>query len=487
MTAPTEDAEESTTSRARIWLGGLGAPIVFVALWVAPLPIPENAHHLAAVLGAVFVLWVSEVIPIAVTALLIAPLLILCGVVEDPKEAFRHYADPILFLFVGSFFIAEAMQRHGLDRRVGRAILRLPGVRALPSRVRTAMMIATALLSMWVANTASTAVFLPIVIGMVGTNDLKNRAASGTIFGVAVAASTGGMGTFVGTPPNLITARFLDGAGMRMGFVDWFAIGFPTAMVTTLAAVAVLHFMMPPRAAVDATAATVPAYERPAPWSIGEIVTAIAFAVSVVGWSLPGVCVALGFSWAPWLEDKLEPGVVALIASAILFAAPDGKGARVLRWREAAQIDWGVIMLFGGGLALGGALLSTGLAEDMGEGFVAVTRIREVWTLTAVLCVFTIFFSEIVSNTAAATMLVPLVIGIATELEAPIAPPVLAVGLAASCGFMLPIATGPNALAYGTGRIAQIDMMRVGVVLDLVCGVVIFTMLRVLCPLYGWS
>lgn len=487
MTPPTDDAEESTASKVRLWGGAIGAPLAFAVLWAVPLPIAEDAHHLAAVFGAVLVLWVSEVLPIAVTALLIAPLLILCGVVDDPKEAFKHYADPILFLFVGSFFIAEAMRKHGLDARVARALLGFPGVRAIPSRVRVAMMIATALLSMWVANTAATAVFLPIVLGTVAP-DAKDRGVAGTIFGIAIAASTGGMGTLVGTPPNLITARFLQEADVRMGFVDWFAIGFPTAIVTTLAGILVLRFMMPARAsAVDATAPTMPAYVRPAAWSRGEIVTAISFALAALGWLVPGVCTAIGFSWAPWLEDILEPGVVALVASAILFAAPDGKGARVLHWKDATQIDWGVIMLFGGGLALGAALLSTGLAANISQGFVAITGIRELWTLTAVLCVFTIFFSELVSNTAAATMLVPLVIGIARELDIPVAPPALAVGLAASCGFMLPIATGPNALAYGTGKIPQLDMIRVGVVVDVVCGLVIFLMLRALCPLYGWS
>ena len=159
----------------------------------------------------------------------------------------------------------------------------------------------------------------------------------------------------------------------------------------------------------------------------------------------------------------------------------------MLAWRDATQIDWGIILLFGGGIALGTQLVETGLAAAMSEGFVAITGIRELWAFTALCCAFTIFFTEICSNTATANMLVPLVIGVAVELHVSPVPPALAVGLAASCAFMLPIATGPNAIVYSTGRVSQPQMMKVGLVLNLVCVAIVFLVLRVLCPLLGWA
>jgi sodium-dependent dicarboxylate transporter 2/3/5 len=489
--------EESSGNRARVLAGAVGAPLVFAALWIAPIPVSAEAHHLAAIFGAVLVLWVSEALPIPVTALLVAPLLVICGVAE-PKEAFKHYADPLLFLFVGGFFMAESMQRHGLDVRIARAIVRLPGVRSIPSRVRIALLIASSLVSMWISNTASAAIFLPIVLGTLGRKSEKlDKNATGSLLGLALATSLGGMGTLVGSPPNLITARFLAATGVRFGFVEWFAIGFPVAIVTTLAAIVVLKWMFPAPArsaepTIDATAGyrgstSEKEAPSPGPWKRGEIVTAFAFGLAILGWTLPGVCTALGLSFAGALEDMLEPGAVAIVASAILFAAPDGKGERVLRWRDATTIDWGTILLFGGGIALGTHMISTGLAGEISEAFVAVSDIRGLWTFTAACCVFATIFTEVASNTATASLLVPLVIGIANEIDVPVGPPVLAAGLCASCGFMLPMATGPNAIVYGTGRITQAQMIRAGFVLDVVCTVIIFALLRVLCPLYGWS
>jgi solute carrier family 13 (sodium-dependent dicarboxylate transporter), member 2/3/5 len=223
------------------------------------------------------------------------------------------------------------------------------------------------------------------------------------------------------------------------------------------------------------------------PWSRGELVCAISFGLAVIGWTAPGIAQALSLPFADTLEDKLEPGIVAIFAASILFAASDGRGTRVLSWREAVGIDWGTIILFGGGLALGAQLVDTGLAASISRGFIAVTGIRDLWLLTGACCLFTIFFSEICSNTAAANMLVPLVIAIAVELHQPIAPPALAVGIGASCGFMLPIATGPNAIVYSTGRVTQWQMIRVGIVFDVVCALLIFGILRVLCPLFGWA
>lgn len=473
-------------ARWRRWLGTAGAPLAFVVMWFAPLPLEPEAHRLAAVFAAILLLWLSEAIPIAVTALLIAPLLTVCEV-TDAKSAFKHYADPLLYLFVGGFFIAEAMSAHGLDRRIAKAIVTSPWVKSVPSRVRIALMIAGALLSMWISNTASTAILVPILLRMLGPAKDDDRAATGGLLAVAYACSIGGLGTLVGSPPNLITLRILNEGGGEFGFVDWMMIGLPTSAIICVLIYFVTRHMFPTPKIGEGTSDTDALFDDvPTAWRRGEKVTAVAFSLAVVGWILPGVSQALELSFAAELKSHLHPGVVAILAASILFFVPDEKGERVLTWKLAKGIDWGIILLFGGGIALGTQLVETGLAAAMSQGFVALTGITSLWALVAVCSVFTIFFTEVCSNTASANMLVPLVIAIANELEVSVVPPALAVGLAASCAFMLPIATGPNAIAYSTGRVPQPQMMRAGVVLNLAGAVIVFVILRVLCPLYGW-
>jgi sodium-dependent dicarboxylate transporter 2/3/5 len=222
------------------------------------------------------------------------------------------------------------------------------------------------------------------------------------------------------------------------------------------------------------------------PWTTGEIVTACVFALAVVGWIVPGVYSALELPRADVLEDLLSAENVALGVCVLLFL-PDEHGKRVMPWKTAVRIDWGIILLFGGGLSLGKQMFDTGLAGEIAGTFVAASGVTDLWTLTALVTVFTIFFTEVCSNTAAANMLAPLVIAMARELEVSPLPPVLAVGIAATCGFMLPVGTGPNALVYGTRKVDQWTMIKVGFFVDVVSAIVIVIALRILCPLFGWD
>jgi len=471
------------------------AAVAALALWAAPLGLPAPAHRLAAIFAAVIVLWVSEALPIAVTALLIAPLMVLTGV-TDAKAAFAPYADPLLFLFVGGFFIARAMTRHGLDRRIATALISMPGVAGVPSRVRLAFMLAGLSLSMWISNTASTAILLPILLGTMGVSldapkqvptGPEGRAVTGNLLSVAYGASLGGLGTLVGSPPNLIAARFIREAGIDFGFVEWLGVCLLTALVLML----LLYLVMArthPAAGLQGALSEAPAHR---PFSRGEKVTAFAFALAVCGWMVPGLAKAAGLSWGAALAHALPGGAVAILASLPLFAfwvrTPGGEHERVLPWSDAVRIDWGIIMLFGGGISLGTQMLETGLAARIAQGIVAVTGVSGVWSLTALMTVFTIFFTEVCSNTASANMLVPLALAAASTLGVSPLPPALGVGLAASCAFMLPIATGPNAIAYGTGRVPLRAMMRTGLLLNLISAVAILLILRVLSSLYGWT
>lgn len=467
--------------------GALLAPLVFVALWWAPLPLSTPAHRLAALVGAVLVAWVTEVLPVAVTALLIGPGLTVLQV-SPAKQAFAAYADPILFLFVGSFFAAKAMSRHGLDRRFALAIASLPFVAGHPSRVRAALLIGAMSMSMWISNTGATAILLPVLLGMLSekkpTPGKVDSFAAGSLLALAHASTTGGLATLVGTPPNAITARLLAASGHPIGFLAWMQVGVPCMVALTLCVYVLVARYFP---AGDVKIDT-QAQSELGPWSRAEKVTALSFALAVTGWVVPDLLKVTGVPGAEELSKVMDPGAVAVLAASILFMVPNGRaGERVLSWREAVQIEWGLILLFGGGIALGEAMFSTGLAKALGEGFLSLTGVSSLWSLTASTLVLAILLTEICSNTAAANMLVPLVIGAAEQLGVSPIPPALAVGFGASCGFMLPVATGPNALVYGTGFLRARDMIRVGVGLDVLSAIVIFTLLYLLCPLLGWT
>jgi sodium-dependent dicarboxylate transporter 2/3/5 len=454
-------------------------PALFVAVWFAPLGLEPRAHHLAAVFAAVIVAWVTEVLPIAVTALLIAPAMIVVGV-TDSRAAFAPYADPLIFLFIGGFFIARAMTRHGLDRRMARSLTQLRLVRGSPIRIRMAFMMTAAILSMWISNTATAAILIPILLGTLPEED---DTSSGSVLAVAYAASVGGMGTLIGSPPNFITVRFLqEQTNTQFDFVQWMGVGMPVALVLVVIVGFVLQWLAPPPAI--GTSVTLVA----SPWSRGERVTASCFGLAVVGWTVPGIMRAVGAPHAEAVAHALPIGAVAILAAAPLFLIRDAdEKTPVLPWHDAVRIDWGLILLFGGGLSLGAQMFETGLAASISQWFLAVTGISSLWGLTAALIVFTVFFTEACSNTASSNMIVPLAIAAAVELDVSPLPPALAVGLAASCAFMLPIATGPNAVAYGTGLLELPQMIRIGFVLNIVTALALLAVLYGLSTVYGWA
>ncbi len=444
------------------------ALLAALAVGLSPLPLEPQAQRLAAVFVAVVILWITEALPISVTAVLIAPLLVATGV-TDTKTAFAPYADPLLFLFVGGFFIARAMARHGLDRRIAEALLASRWVDGRPRRMRFAIMGAALLISMWISNTATAAILTPIVVG---TFDEDDPRAGSALLALAYACSIGGLGTMVGSPPNGITARLLEQqAHVPFGFMDWMAVGVPAMLILFVLTYALSVRFSPPGDAAEKVT------REKRPWSRGERTTLAAFGIAVIGWSVPELMAAFDVPGGAELARALPGGAVALFAASILFVARDEERELVLPWDDAVRIDWGIILLFGGGLALGQQLFDTGLAEVLARGFVDVTGIESAVTLLIAVTVFTIFFTEVCSNTAAANMLVPIAIAMAQEIGVSPVPPALGVGLAASCAFMLPIATGPNAIVFGTGRVKQGDMVRKGLILNVLCSVALVLLL----------
>ena len=458
----------ATEERFEYWrrmAGLVVAPIVFVVLlWIPVGGLSAGAHRLLAVLGAVVVLWVTEAIPLAVTALLGPVLCVILGV-APAKEVFRGFADPIIFLFLGSFLIAEAMLRHGLNRRIAFAIMRKVGTS--PARLLAAFGAATAFVSLWVSNTATTAMMFPIALAILKERKVAPAFATALMLMTAFAASIGGLGTPVGTPPNLIGLGLIEtNLKIKITFFQWMMFGFPL----TVALIVFLCFHFRKAAPQTGEALEVKSSE---PLSVGERNVLIAFLLTVAMWITPGIIALARGTNDPafrWFNEHLPEAMAALLGSILLFLLPTDlrRGEFTLSWRDTANVDWGTILLFGGGLALGELMFSTGVAKWMGEGIAHSLRADTVLGLTMLFAAVATVVSETTSNVASAAMVVPVAIAVSQAAGVPPLQPALAACLGSSLGFMLPVSTPPNAIVYGSGLVPVRKMIRHGLMLDVV-------------------
>ncbi len=466
------------------------AAAAFAAIFLAPFPgLTPEAHRLAAVMAAVVVLWVSEAIPLPATALLGVATAVALGV-APAREAFAPFADPLMFLFIGAFILARAIFLHGLKRRVAYAVLSLPWVGTSAGRILFAFGAVTALISGWISNTATTAMMFGIGISILGAmGDDVRRSVFGTalMLMTSFAASIGGLATPIGTPPNVIGLGFIRSTlGEEVSFFRWMLLGVPVV----IASYAVLYgwFRFVTRGTVGDLAATraLIARERDTlgPWSRGQLSVAAAFGLTVFLWVLPGiVALVAGEGSAAYrtLNERLPEGVAAIAGALLLFLLPgDEPRQRAISWEQAVRIDWGVVLLYGGGFALGVLSFRTGLAEAAGRGLTGMLPISGELGLLTASVVVAVVLSEATSNTAAANMVVPVVISIAQAANMDPFLPTLGATLAASLGFMLPVSTPCNAIVYGSGLIPLGKMIRYGIVLDVVGAVIIIVLVSLL-------
>jgi sodium-dependent dicarboxylate transporter 2/3/5 len=484
----TLSAAEQRFERMRRTLGLFAGPLLFVVLLLFPLPAPNpEAARLAAILALVLIWWLTEAVPLAVTSLLGASLVVVCGV-GAVGETFAAFGDPIVLLFLGGFVLASAMVTSGLDRRVAWTILARPWVAASPSRILLAFALLTGGASAWINNTSTTAMLYPIGLGVLGaiarqagTPATRTRFGTALMLILAWASSIGGIMTPVGSSPNLIALGQLHKlADVRVPFFQWMVIAVPIALAMLAALVAYLRWALPPDVPSPRDATAQIAADRAAlgPLSRAERNVLVAFAATVAMWVVPGLLAAvLGTDAAivTTLQRRLPEPVAALIGASLLFLLPvDWKQRRfTLGWNEASQIDWGTLLLFGGGLALGGAMFRTGLAESMGRSLVEMTGSDSQLALTCLFCWVAIALTETTSNTATATMLAPLAIASAQAAGLSPVPCTMGVALGASMAFMLPVSTPPNAIVYGSGCVPITAMARHGAALDLISAVVV--------------
>jgi len=493
-------AGERRFESVRRRIGHVAAPLVFLALLALPMPTLEpRAHRLAAVMAAVIVLWVTEALPLPVTALLGVATCVFLQV-APAREAFAPFADPLMLLFIGSFILARAIFLQGLDRRLAFGVLSLRWVGARPGRILFAFGAATAFISAWISNTATTAMMFAIGMsilaflnkeqrGAAGVG-LDHRYATGLMLMTSFAASIGGLATPIGTPPNLIGLGFIrEQIGVPLPFLKWMLLGVPVVLTLFLFLYAYLNFFcaagLP---AIDGGRALLER-ERAAlgPWTTGQRSTMAAFLITVALWVLPGiVALAAGEDSETYrvVSRSVPEAVAAIFGAALLFLLPGNGRRRALTWDEAAQIDWGVVLLYGGGFALGVLSSQTGLADAVGRGLTGwLPAGSGSFGLLVASTLVAALVSETTSNTASANIVVPVVIAVARATGVDPLEPALGATFGASLGFMLPVSTPCNAIVYGSGYVPLARMIRYGALLDVVGVTVIVLLVRLLGPL----
>jgi sodium-dependent dicarboxylate transporter 2/3/5 len=439
--------------------------------------------------------WITDVIPVYVTAMLPLALFPLLGTATIEVAA-GAYGDPLIFLFFGGFIVALALERWGLHRRVALTVLQFVGSR--PDYIVGAFMGITAFISLWVTNTATTLMMLPVALSVVDTLAASNPADPRTpkigtalMLGVAYAASIGGMGTMIGTAPNVFVASFINSQLHReISFLDWMIVAMPLVVLLLLAAWWLLTRVVF-RLGQDPLPGTRQVLQgltgELGPVTRAERLTAIVFLTTAAAWVFRALLADVTIAGIRPFSGLTDAGI-AISAAILLFvlpagpaAAASGGGRFLMDWPTATRVPWGLLLLFGGGLSLAASFEETGLADYLAAQGQGLERLPT-WILVAAIATVVVFLSEIASNVATATTVVPVLAALAIGAGLEPVPLVLAACFAASCGFMLPVATPPNAIAYGTGRVTAGQMAQVGFLLNILgilfitavtCGIII--------------
>lgn len=471
------------------WLARAGGLLAALLVWLllgTAEALTADARWVAAIATLMAVWWMTEAVPLPLTSLL-PIVLVPIFTVRTVAETTTAYANPIVFLFLGGFLIAIAMEKWQLHRRI--ALLTIARVGCRPRQIVLGLMLATGFLSMWVSNTATTLMMLPIgvsVLTLVSQRSGAGTAAAdlhrfGTCLTLAIAwsATMGGLGTLLGSPPNAIVAGYAAGQlGRPIGFLDWMLLGVPLAFSFIFIA-----WWLMTRVLYRVELREIPGGEemirdelaRLGPLSQGEKVVITVFGSAAFLWIVPALLASIPgiASRAGWL-GRLDDTAIAIGAGIALFIIPARGREMALQWKDAESgLPWGVLLLFGGGLSLAAAVAATGLDEWLGQQVRGLDALPVV-LLVAAITTMVLLLTEITSNTATAATFIPVLGGVALAIGADPMTLLVPAALAATCAFMLPVGTPPNAIAFSTGRVTIAQMARGGVVLNLV-GIVLIT------------
>ncbi|CDL78954.1 DASS family sodium-coupled anion symporter [Xenorhabdus cabanillasii] len=425
----------------------LALDIILLIALLKFLPYSEKANAGLALMAFIGVLWLTEAIHVTITALCVPILAVGMGLMNT-GDALKSFANPIIFLFFGGFALATALHIQGLDRLIANRLLMIAR-----GRLSVAVMLIfgiTALLSMWISNTATAAMMLPLVLGILANLDVRTERNTFVfvLLGVAYSASIGGLGTLVGSPPNAIAA-----AQLGMDFITWMKYGVPMVIILLPVMVMLMYIMLRPN--LDHKFDLELEHLE---WNSKRVIAMFIFLLAVVCWIFSSlISDALG-----GIKDL---DTMIAVSAAILIGITG-----VSTWSQIQNnTEWGVLMLFGGGLTLSSVLKNSGASEVMANGMAATFGSSSWFVIIVAIATFIIFLTEFTSNTASAALLVPIFATVAEALGMPVIVLTMIIGIGASCAFMLPVATPPNAIVYGTGYIKQVEMVRVGFVLNLAC------------------
>ena len=432
--------------------------LFFFLLKFLPFAPKENAG--LALLGFIAVLWLSEALHVTITALLV-PLLAIALNLVTTKQALATFSDPTIFLFFGGFALATALHMQKLDKMIANKIMTLAQGNLLIAVIY--LFLSTAFLSMWMSNTATAAMMLPLAMGILSRMDREKEHNTYVfvLLGIAYSASIGGMGTLVGSPPNAIVA-----SNLHLTFSDWLWYGLPIMLILMPLMIGTLWIVFKPKLNIKFEQS----FEK-IEMNQQRILTLVIFGFIAFCWIFSGQINPL-ISGLLGLQKNIASfdSVVALLAAIIICSTG------VANWKQIQEnTDWGVLMLFGGGLTLSAVLKDSGASKILADGIVFLVQDQHYYLIGLLVATFIIFLTEFTSNTASAALLVPIFISIAQSLGIPEIGLALIIGLGASCAFMLPVATPPNAIVFGTGCVEQKEMVRAGFVLNIVCVLVIAT------------
>ena len=405
--------------------------------------------------------WIFEPVPIPVTSMLPLALLPLLGVLT-PAQVGQAYGSPLILLLLGGFILSKAMERSGAHRRLALNMVHLFGSDH-PRRVVFGFVVASGLLSMWISNTATTLMLVPVALAVIDRSDDPELAVP-LLLGIAYGASVGGIGTPIGTPPNLIFMQvYAQTTGSEPDFLTWMSWGVPVVVLL----LPVVGWWLT-RHLKKGAHLEIPAV---GPWQTAEKRVLIVFTLTALAWiTRKG---PMG-GWSGWLDlPQANDASVALLAVVVMFVVPNGRGERLLDWDSAARIPWGVLILFGGGIAIASAFIESGLSARLGDSLAAVATTLPLLLLIGLIALTVNFLTELTSNTATTNLLMPILA--AAGLAAGMDPKLLMIpaAMAASCAFMLPVATAPNAIVFGSGKVKITEMIRYGLVLNLLATAVI--------------
>ncbi len=482
----------------------LGFFLFFLVLFLpAPSGMPIEAKRTAAIALLMATFWITEAIPIAATALIPIAAFPLFGVLESGSVT-KNYGDSMIFLFMGGFLIALAMQRWNLHRRIALNVIRVMGF--AKRRMILGFMCATAFLSMFISNTATTVMMLPVALSLVQTMEGENRVTNGKrkssdfglalMLGIAYSASIGGIGTLIGTTPNLVLAGTLKELFPELPeitFLKWMVVGLPLVIIFVPLIWFYLTFIFTSLKKSETTKGSMPILEeirKMGKISRNEIKVLIVFALTVLLWMTRADIPLGSITFHGWgsilgIGQYIHDATVAIFAAIALFLLPAGNKQHILNWEWARKIPWGILILLGGGFALAEAFQASGLSQWIGESLQYMRTLPPLLILIIILTVIT-FLTELTSNTAISLTMLPILGALSTAMGVHPFLLMIPAAMVASCAFMLPVATPPNAIVFGSGYIRVPQMAKAGFVMDIL-GVILIAILTylIIIPYFG--